>query len=260
MALKEGYYSFDVDVCKWKVEADAWDLFGGVIQIRLVAANSADQYMEWVESGEESGEWKSVFFPKTSLGALNSSCTAGLLLRAALRQYPLLRCCQNLDLLATSVTKYMCCKYHFSPEILSGQGPYKPIITIQLLITLEEQGSPCRVVDGGGDLDKLCDKLIILGRDAKLVTSALAKCYSSKEETEDREEVEGNLVMMTIANDDDDGGTEEMSCPICWKRFVKYERVIRASCSHTFHPGCITNWLIRNDSCPMCRSACSVLL
>lgn len=252
MALIKRHFC-EVEVHRWKVKADASDLFGGMFQLRMASANSDHQFKEWL--GGELGENKVVFFPKSSLEHLNFVGTAGDLLCAALRQYPLLRFCNNLDLLAALVAAYLCCKYRFSPEILFGQGPYKPMIRIDLLVILQEHDSPRRVVDRE-DLDKL-DKLIILERDAKLVRGTLRKCYSGGEEwAADMEEVEGGLAMRHLVNDDGNG-SEETKCPVCLERF-KYLYAAQASCSHEFHQECITSWLLRADSCPMCRSALPV--
>jgi hypothetical protein len=32
------------------------------------------------------------------------------------------------------------------------------------------------------------------------------------------------------------------------------DEVVRTDCGHSFHVGCISDWVIRNDTCPLCRS------
>ena len=51
----------------------------------------------------------------------------------------------------------------------------------------------------------------------------------------------------------EDGGGGEPSCAICTNAFVTGERVTRLPCSHTFHRECISSWLERASSCPICR-------
>lgn len=46
------------------------------------------------------------------------------------------------------------------------------------------------------------------------------------------------------------------SCPICFERFRKGDEISWSKnndCLHCFHLQCITQWLIYNDECPMCR-------
>lgn len=41
-----------------------------------------------------------------------------------------------------------------------------------------------------------------------------------------------------------------LSCPICLQAV---SRTTETSCGHAFHSRCITKWLEKNDTCPMCR-------
>ncbi|KAF8671284.1 hypothetical protein HU200_049993 [Digitaria exilis] len=43
-------------------------------------------------------------------------------------------------------------------------------------------------------------------------------------------------------------------CPVCLQNFCTADETLRAMpCSHAFHYGCISQWLRRNASCPLCR-------
>lgn len=45
-------------------------------------------------------------------------------------------------------------------------------------------------------------------------------------------------------------------CSICLEEFVVTENVKRIPvCSHTFHSDCIDDWLLRRNTCPLCRHA-----
>jgi hypothetical protein len=43
-------------------------------------------------------------------------------------------------------------------------------------------------------------------------------------------------------------------CPICIEKFDKLQPVVTLPCSHhhTFHLGCIEEWLVRKVICPLC--------
>ncbi|CAN1339734.1 NEP1-interacting protein 2 [Linum perenne] len=46
-----------------------------------------------------------------------------------------------------------------------------------------------------------------------------------------------------------------LSCSICLQDFEQGELMRQVpSCGHYFHSDCLDNWLIRNASCPMCRT------
>ena len=56
---------------------------------------------------------------------------------------------------------------------------------------------------------------------------------------------------------------EELTCAICLDDFQKRENakeptehVVALGCneSHTFHPGCLTEWLNRSPDCPLCKA------
>lgn len=45
-----------------------------------------------------------------------------------------------------------------------------------------------------------------------------------------------------------------MSCVICQEPMESYHQIVKpGQCDHTFHTICITIWLARHASCPLCR-------
>ena len=50
--------------------------------------------------------------------------------------------------------------------------------------------------------------------------------------------------------------TQEYSgecCTICLEDFTVGDHLRKMNCDHIFHKDCIDDWLIRNNSCPICR-------
>ncbi|MCQ2818947.1 MAG: hypothetical protein MJ252_16905, partial [archaeon] len=47
---------------------------------------------------------------------------------------------------------------------------------------------------------------------------------------------------------------EKKKCPICWEMFKNEENVSALPCIHIFHNGCIGEWLIKNNKCPLCKN------
>ncbi len=43
-----------------------------------------------------------------------------------------------------------------------------------------------------------------------------------------------------------------MNCTICQEH--SDDKIIETDCGHLFHVRCILNWVVRNDTCPLCRS------
>ena len=49
-------------------------------------------------------------------------------------------------------------------------------------------------------------------------------------------------------------GILELSCSICQEPMAAEEEVLKLPCRHCYHAGCVHTWLLRNNSCPMCRT------
>ena len=60
-----------------------------------------------------------------------------------------------------------------------------------------------------------------------------------------------NATVRSIKRDED-----ELECIICRESLLKGGTIVVTlpSCSHTFHEKCAMGWLVRNDTCPTCRS------
>ena len=49
------------------------------------------------------------------------------------------------------------------------------------------------------------------------------------------------------------GASLSDSCSICLEGMMRGEKVSHLPCMHSFHHGCISPWLQRNFSCPLCK-------
>jgi hypothetical protein len=45
-----------------------------------------------------------------------------------------------------------------------------------------------------------------------------------------------------------------MECTICYDEFPSDEKPVQFTCGHKFHRGCISKWLLLNNTCPYCRN------
>ncbi|XP_019433500.1 PREDICTED: probable E3 ubiquitin-protein ligase RHC2A [Lupinus angustifolius] len=48
-------------------------------------------------------------------------------------------------------------------------------------------------------------------------------------------------------------GMTKESCSVCLEELIEEEEVLAMPCKHMYHQECITNWLQRCDTCPLCR-------
>lgn len=46
---------------------------------------------------------------------------------------------------------------------------------------------------------------------------------------------------------------ENDNCSICLENFKKKDKIITLDCGHYYHDECITNWLKKDETCPLCR-------
>jgi hypothetical protein len=51
---------------------------------------------------------------------------------------------------------------------------------------------------------------------------------------------------------DESDGDEE--CSICLTDFAAGDRVSALLCGHIFHRECVMPWILREDTCPLCRA------
>lgn len=51
----------------------------------------------------------------------------------------------------------------------------------------------------------------------------------------------------------ENGGGDDKVCSVCLEEFSHGVKITPLPCSHTFHSRCITSWLKRTASCPLCR-------
>ncbi|OIW21244.1 hypothetical protein TanjilG_31173 [Lupinus angustifolius] len=67
-----------------------------------------------------------------------------------------------------------------------------------------------------------------------------------------REEIRTSIRHETIEFAAEDNQEKEV-CDICQDGYVNGDKVGRLDCSHKFHIGCISDWLVRKNICPKCR-------
>ena len=48
--------------------------------------------------------------------------------------------------------------------------------------------------------------------------------------------------------------SENFQCIICMEEFKEKEKIKLLPCGHIFHPNCIKEWLMKQKSCPFCKS------
>ena len=53
---------------------------------------------------------------------------------------------------------------------------------------------------------------------------------------------------------DKDKYSKNYQCIICMEEFEKNEKVTLLPCDHIFHSNCIEQWLLKQRSCPFCKS------
>jgi len=47
---------------------------------------------------------------------------------------------------------------------------------------------------------------------------------------------------------------DQSQCMVCLCDFEADEELYKLPCGHIFHPGCITEWLLRCTDCPLCKA------
>ncbi|XP_048192439.1 E3 ubiquitin-protein ligase Praja-1 [Perognathus longimembris pacificus] len=56
-----------------------------------------------------------------------------------------------------------------------------------------------------------------------------------------------------LVTEDQDAVGQEMCCPICCSEYVKGEVATELPCHHFFHKPCVSIWLQKSGTCPVCR-------
>ena len=51
--------------------------------------------------------------------------------------------------------------------------------------------------------------------------------------------------------------TPEGECAICFAEYVPGSYQLCLPCGHAFHSRCLTRWLARSETCPLCRRSCT---
>jgi hypothetical protein len=51
----------------------------------------------------------------------------------------------------------------------------------------------------------------------------------------------------------------EDECPICFCALDEENPVVETGCEHIFHEACLVPWLMKKDTCPVCRECCAAL-
>nr|XP_027186972.1 probable E3 ubiquitin-protein ligase RHC1A [Cicer arietinum] len=71
--------------------------------------------------------------------------------------------------------------------------------------------------------------------------------------------IDQSLERITI---DEEITADNLTCSICLEEFLLGSEAIRLSstCSHIYHQNCIIRWLIRSNTCPLCRRPISCIL
>ncbi|XP_036591974.1 E3 ubiquitin-protein ligase Praja-2 isoform X2 [Trichosurus vulpecula] len=64
----------------------------------------------------------------------------------------------------------------------------------------------------------------------------------------------------TIVTEDHTAVGQEQCCAICCSEYVKDEIITELPCSHFFHKPCVTLWLQKSGTCPVCRHVLAPIL
>lgn len=48
---------------------------------------------------------------------------------------------------------------------------------------------------------------------------------------------------------------KNIDCTVCQEDYKKGDKLVSLPCGHNYHKDCVTEWLVRHDSCPVCRKS-----
>lgn len=61
-------------------------------------------------------------------------------------------------------------------------------------------------------------------------------------------------LLIPIKEGREDGTEDSIDCPICLNRIeLNDAKTVKTVCEHHYHVGCITPWLLSNNTCPLCK-------
>jgi hypothetical protein len=52
----------------------------------------------------------------------------------------------------------------------------------------------------------------------------------------------------------DEALADDVECSICLNPFFSTDKVFSLPCKHVFHPKCLEGWIVKDNSCPECRT------
>ena len=108
-------------------------------------------------------------------------------------------------------------------------------------------------IDQDGDISGTFLWFCILTTSA-FISQFVRKCYTTNCRQESQRIITGlkkPILLTSIVYQSDENEREE--CSICLEKFNINEEVFKTPCEHLFHVTCITEWLYKNKTCPICR-------
>ncbi|KAL3535158.1 hypothetical protein ACH5RR_003619 [Cinchona calisaya] len=178
------------------------------------------------------------------------------LLRNILEQLPILRLCRNFDYFVKELLKDVGYKFCFGPEILSGQGP-KLVVFLDLGVTMGREAWESTHFSINYHANYKFVHEVDLDAEQIEYFLKFHPWINFEESPKGFDEFKA-LSEIKILRGNGSDESEVKACSICWDSLSKGVEVVETACSHVFHRRCICEWLLRANSCPLCRSSCVV--
>ena len=86
------------------------------------------------------------------------------------------------------------------------------------------------------------------------ISQFVRKCYTTNCRQESQRiitELKKPILLTSVVYRSDENERDE--CSICLEKFNIDEEVFKTPCNHMFHVTCLTEWLYKNKTCPICR-------